>query len=289
MKRFKKVFVEITNACNLNCSYCSTWERKTEFISPESFQHLLTEIAPFSDYVYLHVKGEPFLHPELPTLLKQCHDKNIQVNITTNGTLINNVKETLLSEPALRQINFSLHSFDLTQSSQNKRQSVLDILSFTKEALAKTRIYISLRLWNLNKNRSPEEIEKNKPIFSLLETELNLPYKIEDKLIDGSSIKLFDHLYLNFDNEFRWPSLADEEIGDHGFCHALRDQVGILVDGTVVPCCLDGDGVVNLGNVYRQSLESIVDSERARKIYEGFSDNKAVEPLCRKCSFKERF
>ncbi|MEI7596536.1 MAG: radical SAM/SPASM domain-containing protein [Bacteroidota bacterium] len=288
MKQFKKIFIEITNACNLNCSYCSSGIRKTEAITIDSFQHIINEIKPYSDYVYLHVKGEPFLHPHLKELLNICFSKNIQVNITTNGTLVNNVKDILFESKAVRQINFSLHSFDLNQNTKNKNQSIINIISFTKEALKNSKIFIALRLWNLD-NGDEDKLIKNHQILNLLEEEFELPYKIIEKYKAGNSIKISERLFLNFDNEFRWPNETDEIISDKGFCHALRDQAAILVDGTVVPCCLDCNGIINLGNIHLQTFESIINSERALKIHDGFSDNKAVETLCKKCRFKERF
>ena len=289
MKKFKKIFIEITNACNLNCSYCSISDRKTENISIENFEHIISQIKPFSQYIYLHVKGEPFLHPELDSILKICNLNNIHVNITTNGTLINSVKDILLQSSALRQVNFSLHSFDLTQNTINKTESIINILEFSKEAIEKTRTIIALRLWNLEKLNLSDEKEKNEQIINLGESFFNLNFKIKDKLSAGNSIKLSERLYLNFDYQFQWPNNNDTQINEKGFCYALRDQAAILVDGTVVPCCLDSEGIINLGNIHLQPFEQIINSDRAKTIYTSFSNNKAHEELCKKCSYKNRF
>ena len=290
MKRFKKIFVEITNACNLNCSYCTSSNRTTEYITLDSFQHVLNEIKPFSDYIYLHVKGEPFLHPQLNEILNLAYEKQIQVNITTNGTLINKVKDILLEKPRVRQINFSLHSFDLKEGSIHKREAVTNIIAFAKEARDKTNIIIALRLWNLDKNKlNTEQIENNSHIIELLEKEFDIPFSIAERYIPGNSIKLGESLYLNFDNEFEWPSLSNTHSSPTGFCHGMRNQAGILVDGTVVPCCLDSEGIINLGNIYKETFETIINSNRAQNIFDNFSNSKAIEKLCQKCDYKARF
>ena len=59
----------------------------------------------------------------------------------------------------------------------------------------------------------------------------------------------------------------------------------MLVDGTVVPCCLDSAGVLDLGNLFQQNLDEVLASPRARAIYDGFTRHKAVEPLCRRCGY----
>ena len=60
-------------------------------------------------------------------------------------------------------------------------------------------------------------------------------------------MKIADRIFINQDYEFQWPALHEEEDDGKGFCHGLRNQAGILANGTVIPCCLDGEGVINLG------------------------------------------
>ena len=64
-----------------------------------------------------------------------------------------------------------------------------------------------------------------------------------------------------------------------------RTHIGILVDGTVVPCCLDSAGIINLGNVYKQDLNDIISSEIFNSLKKGFMENKKIHELCKKCNF----
>ncbi|MFJ7649866.1 radical SAM/SPASM domain-containing protein [Lysinibacillus sp. NPDC097279] len=289
MKTFKKVYIEITSVCNLACSFCPPTERAKGLIKVEQFNKILDEIRPHTKYIYLHVKGEPLLHPRINQLLDAAHDKGFKVNITTNGTLIKKNREKLLGKPALRQINFSLHSFDGHEGSENREKYLGDILDFVREAKEFNTI-ISYRLWNLQQDHvSDLAARRNRETLEILENEYHLDFRIEEKVQPGKGVKIANNVYLNQDHEFRWPSLLAPEDEGKGFCHALRSQAAILVDGTVVPCCLDGEGVINLGNVHEQSFSEIVEGERANNLVDGFSRREAVEELCKKCGYRQKF
>ncbi len=290
MKRFKKVYVEIINICNLACEFCPETKRPPEIMSIESFSHILDQIKPYTDYIYFHVKGEPLFHPEIDKLLDICGEKGFKVNLTTNGTLINKVKEKLLTKKALRQINFSLHSIKEDEKTGAKQEYINNILSFSKEAVDKSDIIISLRLWNLHKDNSiNKEIQKNRKMLDFIEKEFNLNYKIEEKVLPGRGVKIHDRIYLNQEHLFQWPDLEEAEDNVKGFCYGLRNQAAILADGRVVPCCLDGNGIINLGNINDTPFSEIIESTRANSIVDGFSRREAVEELCRKCGYKQRF
>lgn len=289
MKTFKKVYIEITSVCNLACSFCPPTQRAKGLIKVEQFQHILDEIRPYTKYIYLHVKGEPLLHPRIDQLLEAAHEKGFKVNITTNGTLINKQHTKLLGNPAIRQMNFSLHSFDGHEGSENREKYLGDILQFVRDEQNKN-ILFSFRLWNLQReNQTEADKRKNAETLEILEKEFQLPFKIEEKVEPGKGIKIAPNVYLNQDHEFKWPSLLEKEDEGKGFCHALRSHSAILVDGSVVPCCLDGEGVINLGNVHEQKFGDIINSERANHIVEGFSRREAVEELCRKCGYRQKF
>lgn len=290
MKKFKKFYIEITNVCNLACNFCPQTKRKSEFMKIETFNNILEQIKPHTEYIYFHVKGEPLLHPHIDKFLDLSYEKSFKVNITTNGTLINKVKDKLLMKPALRQVNFSLHSFDGNEREVGKDEYINSIISFVKEAIDNTNMLISLRLWNLDENNATNfQKQRNRYILEIIENAFNLPYKIEEKISPGRGIKIADRIYLNQDYEFEWPALDKEKDRRKGFCYGLRNQVAILVDGTVVPCCLDGEGVINLGNIHNTNFSEIIEGERAQNLFEGFSRREVVEELCQKCGYRKRF
>lgn len=290
MKKYKKCYIEITNVCNLSCDFCPQTIRKPEFMSIELFQRILDQVKDYTDYLFFHVKGEPLLHPHINELLDISHEKGFQVNLTTNGTQIQKVKDKLLHKPALRQINFSLHSFDGNEGVKDKKEYIDNILSFIKEAVETSKMIIALRLWNLEENNEVNQMkQRNNELIASIEREFNLPFQILEKVTPGSGIQIDTRIFLNQDYQFKWPDLDEIEDDGTGFCYGLRNQVAVLVDGTVIPCCLDGEGIINLGKITETSFSDIIAGERATKIVDGFSRRLAVEELCRKCGYRRRF
>lgn len=294
MKRFKKIYIEITNVCNLECEFCPKTNRIPKFMTIDEFSHILDEVKEFTDYIYFHVKGEPLLHPKIEELLNIAYNKRLKVNITTNGTLINKTKEKLIGKPSLRQINFSLHSFDGNKKMKDKDKYLNDIFDFIRESRntkipTEEMLIIALRLWNLSRHDILDmKINKNREILDRIKSEFDLDFNIEDKINLERGIRIGDKIYLNHDSEFIWPDLDNKIIENEGFCYGLRDQIGILVDGTVVPCCLDGEGKMNLGNIFESKLSQIIDNERAKNIYDSFSRRIIAEELCKRCGFRTR-
>ncbi len=301
-EKFKKIYVEITNVCNLTCDFCPRTKRTPEFMSAENFRAILDRLAGYTGYLYLHVKGEPLLHPQLSEFLDICREKGFQVNITTNGTLICESGNMLLSKPAVRQVNFSLQSFDGNPSHLARSEYIGNILSFAKEATEKTQMFVSLRLWNLHEDKS--EKRQNDEILTIIEDTFHLSSPIcedeksgrgiggggaKDRANNSRGIKITERLYVNQATEFVWPDLKEKEDCGSAFCYGLRNQAAILVDGTVVPCCLDGEGVINLGNILTTPFSEIIESDRARNIVDGFTRKEAAEELCRKCGYRTRF
>ena len=274
MRKFKKIYIEITNICNLSCSFCSVDNRKKQEITLEKMEYLLKNINNYTDYVYLHVKGEPLLHSNLNKILDLCQKYNKKVNITTNGTLLKS-KLSELSHPIVRQINISLHS-------ENNKDKYIDEVFETVDKL-KDKIII-FRFWTMDNgkmnNKSTEIVEKIKKYYSL-------STETVEKIKTEKHIKIRENLYIDKANEFIWPNLNNDYYNDKGTCYALKDQLAILVDGTVVPCCLDSEGIINLGNIYEKSLEDIINSNRYQQMKQNFSNRKASEELCKHCSFKD--
>jgi MoaA/NifB/PqqE/SkfB family radical SAM enzyme len=247
----------------------------------KDFRLILDRIKGRFEYLNFHVMGEPLLHPKLGLFLDICEAYGYKVNITTNGTLIDRT-EFLLDKPALRMLSFSLHSYEGT-AYENYLKKVFD---FTDKALAAGKMQICFRLWNLKEN---ENNTGNNMIIEKIVEKYAPNLKIDDKATHVRSIKVAERLFLNKALEFEWPDLDREEIGSKGFCYGLREQIGILVDATVVPCCLDKDGVLKLGNLKDDQLDNIIKGKRARAIYDGFSSKKTVEELCKKCGYRTRF
>ena len=276
---FRKVYIEITNVCNLKCKFCPETSRAKRFMSVEEFRNIISKIHKYTKLVYLHVKGEPLLHDKLDEILKVLEEYNLQVNITTNGTLIKDKIEIIKNSTAVRQINFSVHSV-----TQNDMDSKAYLRSIFESVESLSHKIVSYRLWNLN-NVGANEI--NLPIIKEFESYYNID-NLEEKLKKSSAYKIKEKLYINQDIEFTWPDKNGEPIIDTGRCLAIEEQIAVLVDGTVVPCCLDNNGDMSLGNIFNESFEDILNKPEVTLIKKNFKKGIITCEFCKTCGFLKR-
>lgn len=276
----KRVYIEITNVCNLRCDFCPGTRREARFLSPAELRLLAGKLRGHTSYLYFHVMGEPLLHPELGELLGIAAEEGFRACLTTNGTLLEEKTDLLLAAPALHKLSVSLHSAE-----GNGLEKLGDYLAGVWESaltLSGAGVICALRLWNIGGAE-----ERNGEIYAFLREKLGV-HPLELPRPRQGSWRLGERLYLERAEKFDWPDLDAPETGTR-FCLGLRDQAAVLCDGTVVPCCLDHEGDVPLGNLLEQELEEILASPRARAVYEGFSQGKPSEELCRRCGFAARF
>ncbi len=276
MRKYKKIYIEITNICNLKCSFCSPVTKKRRFMTKNEFEEILKKISNYTDYIYLHVKGEPLLHSEIIEFINLASKYHLKVNLTTNGTLFKELAKSLGKAKALHKINFSLHS---ENNLDDYPECIFDNIKYLPKDT--TAIY---RLWTLHDNKLDK---KSQEIVHKIEKYYNLPQETVDKIKNENNIKINSTIYVDKDNAFIWPEESSYQ--SNGYCYALKTQIAILVDGTVVPCCLDANGNVPLGNIYEQSLEEIINSPKYQNLKKSFQDRKPCERLCKSCRFKERF
>lgn len=277
MKRFRKIYLEISNLCNLSCRFCPGTTREKRSMGEEEFAGLLPRLRPWTDYLYFHLMGEPLCHPSLERFLRLAEDAGFRVILTTNGTLLKKRQEMLLASPGLHKVNISLHAFEANDLSVPFEDYLDGCLSFGQAAEGK--ILITYRLWN-----EGGENARNSQILRKLEACFPGPWVPERR-----GTRIARGIYLEHGDRFDWPDLSVEEGPEAMRCYGLKDQIGILCDGTVVPCCLDHQGDLALGNIFRDELEDILSGPRATAIYEGFRQGKAVETLCRRCGYARRF
>lgn len=288
MKKFKRVYIEITNICNLQCSFCPVVERDKQIMSPKLFEKLIKDVAPLTEQVCLHLMGEPLAHPEFPLIVELCERENVKINLTTNGILLHRYQDLLTTSPAFHQINFSIHSFKDNFKDKDITPYLLDILNFSKLAHErKPELYLNYRLWNIEDHNIQQDSN-----LDIINTIANF-YQIEiNNEIDVASVKskrIWNRVYLHFDSKFIWPALSLPQIATTGFCHGLTSHIGIHADGTVVPCCLDKEACIKLGKVSETPLTEILNSDRAKNMKEGFRQKKLQESLCQRCDYIKRF
>lgn len=272
---FKRVYIEITNQCNLKCAFCDAHHRAPSFMSPERFALILPQVREYTEYIYLHVQGEPLLHPDFEEIMNLCDVQHMQVQLVTNGTFINRYPE-LYKHPSLRRVSFSLQSLPY-QTQKNHDRYIRDIMDFALNA--KENVYIDLRVW-ANAENNPEIAGY---IQTLKDTYDPQPTKRKD------SICFMPNIYLSSADTFLWPSLDKDYNSDTGRCLGGTQQIAILAEGTVVPCCLDAEGIISFGNIFEQSLPEILSGKRYTDFISAMQEHRLSEELCRHCTYRDRF
>lgn len=278
-KRFAKAYIEITDVCNLNCSFCRGTDRKKEFMSVRDFEIYAEKLAPYTDYLYLHVLGEPLLHPELCGILAVCKKLGLKAVITTNGTLLSRTREILLECGCLYKITVSVHSKAANDGGAFPDNYLEVCADFCKSASERGIVSV-LRLWNLEKGKAKDL--RNRELNLDAESFLREKYKNGEWKNTPKGIRIDKRFYLEYGEKFSWREVCEN---DRVRCMGMRDQIGVLVDGTVIPCCIDCDGALSLGNLATDMPEDIINSEKARKIRDGFLAGYAEFEFCKRCGF----
>ena len=282
--KFHKVYIELTNICGLECSFCPTKTTQTKTMNLDFFEKILIQLKPYTKDIAFHVFGDPLTLSNLEKYLDLSLKHKMKVHITTTGYYLKKFDLNIFLHKAIKQINFSLNSFNKNEMKCTLEEYLEPMFKLCDLKLSqKIHNFINFRLWNLDEANSEDQF--NKDIFNLLSKKFNINLL---NIKYDKSIRLENQILIDFDKYFKWPDLKDTYSSD-GYCHGLSAQIAILANGTIVPCCLDSFGIIDLGNLHEKSLEDILFSPKALNIVNGFKQNIAVEELCKKCTFKNRF
>lgn len=273
---YSRVYVEITNLCNRSCSFCPGTVRPGRQMSVEEFRAVAEKLTGVTRYLYYHLMGEPLTHPALPQMIGIASELGFKSAITTNGTLLPTRGDALI-EAGVYKVNISVHSFE-AGGEEDYVNYIRGCLDFAAKA-ADAGVLVVLRLWNQGHDGG-----RNDKTLDLIRSAFPEPWKVSPR-----GTRLREKVYLEYGDRFQWPDMEAEDQGAQVFCYGLRDHFGILCDGRVVPCCLDREGAIALGNIFREDIAAILDKPRAKAMVEGFSCRKASEELCRKCGYARRF
>jgi radical SAM protein with 4Fe4S-binding SPASM domain len=245
-------------------------------MTTSEFEIVIDKIKDYTDNIYLHVKGEPLLHSHLDEILSICDSNKINVLITTNGTLLEKNKDILLNH-SIKQINVSLHS-------ENNLPDYYESVFNTCDELSK-KMTIIYRIWTLKSLKLDKLSTK---IVDKINLHYELSSPILEKIQNQKNIKIKENMYLDKDYEFDWPKISDKK-SNIGTCLGTKSHIAILSNGNITPCCLDSSSIIKLGNIFKDNLQDVLNSELFKNINNGFKNNIAVHELCQSCTFKNRF
>lgn len=279
-----RVYVEIGNICNLKCDFCPGTKRERRQMSEAEFRTVCQKLIGYTENLFFHVMGEPLAHPRLSSLLSIAEEHGYRVHITTNGTLLPvRGKEILEMAGCVSRVSISLHAPEGNSREDSLSEYLDGVIDFAKR-FAKSGSYAVYRLWNLDTSERRGENSQN----ALIEKRLKAEYT-DEWVKRYSGYRIGKNTFLEYDGIFIWPSESDAEAKTCGTCYALRRQIAILADGTVVPCCLDSEGLMPLGNIFEQDLQEILKSSTASRMREGFARGQMLHPVCQKCTYARRF
>ncbi len=243
-------------------------------MSVPEFTEAAGKLASYADYLYFHVMGEPLLHPRLAELFEIADKLGHRVILTSNGTLLPKKEDILLSAHALHKVSISCHCYEAGTLGISLDEYLSEVLEFCRRASERGIIAV-MRLWNIGGKDSLNEriLDAMHTAFPDEWTEIYSGYKLAEKV------------FLERGDKFDWPDVDAEPVSPRHSCYGLRDQLGVLVDGTVVPCCLDADGALALGNIFESEIEDILASPRAAALRRSFESGYVTEELCRRCGY----
>ena len=286
--RFNKVYIEITNICNLECSFCPTKNSKPAIMDLILFEKINKEVSSYTKELAYHIVGDPLTLKNLDKYIKISHKYNLKVNITTTGNNLKSSMFEILTHGAIKQVNFSLNSYSAIANKKSLDEYLKPIFEFCDYCIEyKKEIFINLRLWNIDQGSSAKLF--NKEIYSRINRYFNINIDIQKVYQKGDNIRIGRKVLINFDEYFEWPQLSNSYVGDSGYCYGLKSHFAITVDGVVVPCCLDQNAIMSLGNMQDDTITNLLKSQRSLSIIAGFKNHKIVEKLCQHCSFRVRF
>lgn len=286
--KFYRVYIELTNICGLSCSFCPTKNLPSKVMDLKFFEKVIKEASNYTKEIACHVMGDPLTLSNLDEYLKIIDKYKLKAVITTSGYYLSNQSYETLFSPVVKQINISLNSYNKNDLTKTFKEYMNDVLALCSHKIKENRDqFINLRVWNLDEILSEKSYNKN--LFELLSSFFKVELNEQDIYNNKpKSIRVSSKILLHFDNYFEWPSLNNEIYGD-GTCQGLNSHIAILASGVVVPCCLDSKAVIPLGDLHEQSLQEILQNQRAKNMIKGFKNKKAIEELCQKCSYKDRF
>ena len=281
--------IEITNICNLKCTFCPPKILPNGTMSLEKFDDLNFQLKPYTKELAYHMVGDPLVLSNLNEYLNISLKHDLKVNITTTANNINEKHYKALMNPTIKQINFSINSYNANSHKKSLDEYLNPILDFVKFAQEqKHEYFINFRIWNLDEEKSAKEF--NKKVFDKINETFNTNIDLENVYKERpKNIRIDRKIFFNFDEYFNWPSLENEIVSSNGFCYGLDSHFGILTSGDVVPCCLDQNACINLGNTNTTQISDILNSKRVKDIQSGFRKGIVVEELCQKCEYRTRF
>ncbi|MGL2390909.1 radical SAM/SPASM domain-containing protein [Helicobacter pylori] len=278
-KLFKKIYVELSDICGLQCSFCPNPKNIRGVMPLKLFEKVCKEVAPLTPIITLHVLGDPCKLKNLNRYLSTAKRFSLKVDLVTSGVYLHDF-ETLLQD-AIYQISISLDAGLDHHNKLNQHRYIQKILEFCRYKFEKnSEVFLNLRIQDGTLDKHQNLIKPFLESFECVSLE---------GLKSQGRVRLFKKSFLNIQKTFKWPNLnAPNPLNQKSkipYCYGLIKQVAILSNGVVVPCCMDTQAHINLGNLNHMPLKDILNSQKSIAIKTHFLNGEALELLCKNCSY----
>ncbi|GAA7511895.1 radical SAM/SPASM domain-containing protein [Helicobacter pylori] len=278
-KPFKKIYIELSDICGLQCSFCPNPKNIRGVMPLELFEKVCKEAAPLTPIITLHVLGDPCKLKNLNRYLNAAKRFSLKVDLVTSGAYLHNF-ETLLQD-AIYQISISLDAGLDNHNKLNQHRYIQKILEFCRYKCEKnSEVFLNLRIQDGTLDKHQNLIKPFLESFECVSLE---------GLKSQSRVRLFKKSFLNIQKTFKWPNLnAQNPLNQESkipYCYGLIKQIAILSNGVVVPCCMDTQAHISLGDLNHTPLKNILNSQKAMAIKTHFLKGEALELLCKNCSY----
>ncbi|MFP6144790.1 radical SAM/SPASM domain-containing protein [Helicobacter pylori] len=278
-KLFKKIYIELSDICGLQCSFCPNPKNVRGVMPLELFEKVCKEVAPLTPIITLHVLGDPCKLKNLNRYLNVAKRFSLKVDLVTSGEYLRDF-EALLQD-IIYQISISLDAGLDHHNKLNQHRYIQKILEFCRYKCEKnSEVFLNLRIQDSTLEKHQNLIKPFLESFECISLET---------LISQGRARLFKKSFLNIQKTFKWPNLnAQNPLNQESkipYCYGLIKQIAILSNGVVVPCCMDTQAHINLGDLNHTPLKDILNSQKAMAIKTHFLKGEALELLCKNCSY----
>lgn len=322
-KRFKIIYLELTNACNFTCDYCPIDKQtRKKIVMEEGFaQSIIDQIADneLTDFITFHLMGEPFLHKKLASLTGYAENRGLRVRLLTNGSLLetkrnqelfdNNLSRLEIGFRTPNESSFALRLRGGRLSLEEYIMRVKGVIEDKLRSIYKTELCIKffirshMAMIKMSDDyehlTSAEDNLKIAQMFQQFTLETAKKYKLQTSEWENIQVKIIDGEYFIFPGiSLSFARIQDFWVREQketaeqqkkykgyiGGCSAgFRDDFGILASGEITTCCIDYDGKNVIGDLHQQTLMQILESPAAKNILNSFKWFLPPTEFCREC------
>ena len=283
--------IEPTNCCNLNCPECPSGMddlgRDRGFMNMELYQKILGQAAENLVWLMLYFQGEPFLHKQLPAMIRYAKAKNIYTCISTNGHFLTSEMCKEIIHAGTDRVIVSLDGADQETYEKYRKNGDLQRVKEGIERLAEEKknhksgnpfIEVQCLVFKHNQHQLKEIKRmaihlgadrvkfKSAQIYNYNQKSRLIP----DKLKHSRYIRKSGNLYVKNSPRNR--------------CFRIWNSCVITREGRMVPCCFDKKGRFPMADLTEENFDIAWKSRAFQDFRRLILTSRKSVDICRNCT-----